>query len=436
MLTDAKSTPICPAPAPWGAMTDPITEDRVRSVVEAWYPAGSIVRSGLALHESSTEGHLLYAWGAAMGVTAALVGHSLGDGGLFPGTGVLGNLWVLLVGPQARSRKTTSLQIAVEPAVGTAPERLIDRPGSVEALLEALEASPVRCLYLPELGDYLAAVKRGRLAGLNELLVKLFDGKNEKIAYVRRTITLNQPRLSLLGAVTPAYLAAHTTPQDWRGGFFSRMLVLAAIPERRLRRPDRNPALFTAYCASVATLNGLSATGMAPPVGFTPEAEQLWADWHDELDARLARWTHHEALAGILGRASLQTAKLTMLNAAVHAAVHPIGSAPWRISYAHLAPAVALVDLHLRSAVESACLAHESPDARDKAAVLRALSAPPAAPLTVGEVCKQTGLLLNRTWAILDTLRHQGDAILHSDGKWSAARPIPVAGAGDLRFLV
>ncbi len=417
-------------------MTDPITEDRVRSVVEAWYPAGSIVRSGLALHESSTEGHLLYAWGAAMGVTAALVGHSLGDGGLFPGTGVLGNLWVLLVGPQARSRKTTSLQIAVEPAVWTAPEQLIDRPGSVEALLEALEASPVRCLYLPELGDYLAAVKRGRLAGLNELLVKLFDGKNEKIAYVRRTITLNQPRLSLLGAVTPAYLAAHTTPQDWRGGFFSRMLVLAATPERRLRRPDRNPALSSAYCASVTTLNRLSATGMAPPVGFTPEAEQLWADWHDELDARLARWTHHEALAGILGRASLQTAKLTLLNAAVHEAVHPTGSAPWRISYAHLAPAVALVDLHLRSAVESACLAHESPDARDKAAVLRALSASPAASLTVGEVCKQTGLLLNRTWAILDTLRHQGDATLHSDGKWSAARPIPVAGAGDLRFLV
>lgn len=431
-------------PAPWGAMTDPITEDRVRSVVDRWYSEASIVRRGLAAHTATTEGHLVYAWGVAMGVTAALAGHSLRGRGVFPGSGVVGNLWVLLVGPQGRSRKTTSLQIAYDLAYEVAPERLIDRPGSVEALLEALEEAPARCLYLPELGDYLAVVKKGRLAGANELLVKLFDGKSEKIRYVRRTITLHEPRLSLLGGVTPAYLAAHTTPQDWRGGFFSRMLVLAACPERRVRLRGRDPTLERAHyaaTAAVARLGGgmgsLHPDPMPSPAGFTPEAEALWLSWHDEIDARTARWTHHEALAGILSRASLQTAKLCLLNSAIDAAAtgtRAYGEG-WRIGLPHLAPAVALVDLHLRSAVESACLTHESPDARDKAAVLRALSAAPA-PITVGEVCKQTGLLLNRVYAILDTLRHQGDAQLHPNGKWSAARPIPISGAGDLAFLL
>ena len=190
------------SPPVFKPMSSPITEVRVREVVDAWAPPGCSLRIALDLHARSTEGHLLYAWATHLGLVAALIGGKLHDGRLFPGAGVSGSLWVILVGASARSRKTTSLQIQQELAQKSDPIRFLDRPGSHEALLTDLHDDADRCLYLPELGDYFAQARRGRLATTNELLVKLFDGKDERITYIKGHLTLKSPRISLLGGVT------------------------------------------------------------------------------------------------------------------------------------------------------------------------------------------------------------------------------------------
>ena len=428
-LLDAPAPAV--APDPFEPMSVPITEQRVCDIVAAWTRPGSSLRVALDLHAATTEGHLAYAAFAHLGLVAGLVGHTAGSRGVFPGTAMAGNLWVLLVGRSASSRKTTSLQLQADEAVAVAPDRFLDRPGSAEAFYRQLSEGPNRCLYLPEGGDFFAQVQRGKLAALNEGLVKLYDGKSERIRYVKGEIRVDKPRLSLLGAISPAFLTAHTTPQDWRGGFFSRMLVIVASPERELHRPGRDEGLQARLRASFTQIDA-DQHRICPPAGMTDAADALWSEWHREIQRRSRAWSHHEALSSIFGRASMQTAKLSLLLAAIDGASHDAG---WLLDAPLLSLAVALADLHLRSAVACASVAFETTDARDKATVLDLLSAS-RHPLLLGEVCRRSGLLTDRAVRILMTLHAQGDAFQDDRGAWGTKKPRPVSGAGDLRSLL
>ena len=426
-----------PDPSLFESMSTPITEARVEEVVAAWSPNTSLSHA-LALHKRMTEGHLAFAAFAHFGLVAGLVGHRVESRAIFAGSPVRGNLWVMLVGRSASSRKTTSLQLQADIVTDFAPDQFSDRPGTPEAFYRQLAEQPALCLYLPELGDFFAQVQRGRLSSFNEVLVKLFDGKTETIRYVRGQITIQNPRLSLLGGVSPAFLAAHTTPQDWRGGFFSRMLVVAASPERHIDVLEPRDAVsadaefllrrcFTRYNA---INNG--QTPLHSPVGFSPEAEVVWREWSREIRTRSEKWTHHEALHSIFGRASLQTAKLALLARVIRGGGEVEDGL---LDAPSVSLAVALVDLHLRSAVECAAIAYESSDSRDKAAILRHLSTA-VHPQTLGELCSASGLLLDRAVRILDTLRAQGDVHQLDSGTWTTRRPIPISGAGDLRLFL
>lgn len=426
------------SPPPFEAMDTAITEARVRAVVEAWTPPTSSLRIALDMHARATEGHLLFGWATHVGLVSAIIGGKLSDGRLFPGGGVSGSLWTILVGPSARSRKSTSLQIQYDLAHATHPDGFLDRPGSPEALLSDLGSSADRCLYLPELGDYFAQARRGRLATVNELLVKLFDGKTERVSYKRGEIVIKNPRISLLGGVTPAFLVAHTTPHDWRGGFFSRALIFATKPERELRLPTPDASLaeklqlcFDTY-ARIFRARGVRTPA---PVALTAEAEAIWLTWHDEIAARLSAWTHHEALAAILGRASLQTAKLALLHAAICRPERLHSLTGWWLGAEEMSLAVAMCDLHLRSAVACAIRTYDTADARDKALVLQALASA-RAPVTLGLLCKQTDLLLDRAGKILATLEAQGDAHMAANGTWALTRTLPVSGAADIMDLL
>ena len=72
---------------------------------------------------------------------------------------------------------------------------------------------------------------------------------------------------------------------------------------------------------------------------MTDAADALWSEWHREIQRRSRAWSHHEALSSIFGRASMQTAKLSLLLAAIDGASHDAG---WLLDAPHLAPAVAL----------------------------------------------------------------------------------------------
>ena len=152
----------------------------------------------------------------------------------YPG-GLANNLYITLVGPTTRSRKSTVQRITSNIIKQVMPPSLLPNRATTEALIKALaNRNGVPSVWCPdEFGVTLAEIyNRDYMRGLEEMLLTVYSGDDYEYQRVLDSVIIRSPHLSVLGAATPESISrAGTTALD--SGLLPRFAIVypAVMPE-------------------------------------------------------------------------------------------------------------------------------------------------------------------------------------------------------------
>lgn len=201
----------------------------------AFHP-GSFVSSFIEYVQSQTDSPSEYAEAGAL-ILLSVAGYQCKAAlAPYPG-GLRNNLYVTLVGPTTRSRKSTVQRITTDIVRAVMPPAPLPNRATTEALIKALSSrSGVPSLWAPdEFGVTLAEIyNRDFMKGLEEMLLTVYSGDDYEYQRVMDTVTIRQPHLSVLAAATPESISrAGTTALD--SGLLPRFAVVypSTMPESR-----------------------------------------------------------------------------------------------------------------------------------------------------------------------------------------------------------
>lgn len=127
----------------------------------------------------------------------------------YPG-GLANNLYVALVGPTTRSRKSTVQRITTDIVKSVSPHSVLPNRATTEALIGALaNRNGVPSIWAPdEFGIMLAEIyTRDFMRGLEEMLLTVYSGDPYEYQRVMDSVIIRSPHLSVLAAATPESVA-------------------------------------------------------------------------------------------------------------------------------------------------------------------------------------------------------------------------------------
>lgn len=224
-------------------------------------------------------------FGHAAGLTclsAVTIGNRWLTSGLHP------NLYVLLVGPSSRDRKSTSIELMVDILRDVAEKRMGPSDGTPEGLMHHMRrkrppavGNNKLLLTYSEFGHTLASAQRTYSSGLGPLLCQLYDGTS--ITRVRsgvKPLKVVDPRVSLIGGCAYGMLEKYVSAVDWEGGFFARIIFVRGLtrPNSFPSIPDLNEAERSLLRMKLADLiQELEATQGA--MALLPETKSLYEDF-------------------------------------------------------------------------------------------------------------------------------------------------------------
>lgn len=216
------------------------------------------------------------------------------------------NLWVILVAPQGRGHKSAALAIAkklsqrlpenIQPRVLASkltPEALVKSLAAQALTLEMIQGidknmlsiikKPAQALlYSSELGVLLGKEKYNQ--GMIALLTDLYDTPDE---WVSETVMRGDQRLydvclSILGASTPDWMQTMLPTDAFKGGFMSRMFLVAYPEEWYMRISDPIPPDPKYGEELVKALTYLST--FEAEIKWDKSAKDYFSDWYQALE--------------------------------------------------------------------------------------------------------------------------------------------------------
>ena len=197
------------------------------------------------------------------------------------------NMYVVLVGPSGRVRKTSASDIAMDllrvavPALDVL-EGKATMPGIIKRMSETykLTGDSRIVLYAGELKVLLGGTMSN--SSMLEDLTELYAGKS-KFKYITKgegEVILNRVSINLLGASTPEWLTTARGSDFVASGFSARILyIYRDEPERRFYRATRGNGWEGTESDLIADLRHISE--LAGPFIVEPEAEVLWEKWYN-----------------------------------------------------------------------------------------------------------------------------------------------------------
>lgn len=380
---------------------EPVTEREINDLLPN---TSSFLFQYVAFQEGRCDSPLSYHLATGLSLLAAIAPPDLAVHTL-PGGTVYANLWCLLAGRPGRDHKTTALKLGRDLLARAATRAVAEDPGTYQGLLDMMQdCGGTALLFHDEFGEFLARLHEDAHGSrLQSGLVKLWDciPVDYRVGNKRRKVPA--PRLSMLAAVNPTMIERHTSTQDWEDGFFSRWLTFYSHSERECYTvtpdPDREAWLIE-WLARRPT----DACGRC--VGLTPEADAFFAGWQ----ARQAILVEHSCRAtkiAIHGRTPTMAAKVALLVGYDTSAACRDGR-DWLIPVEEMQRACALAELHHRSILGLADMAHPDRDMRDRTSVLRAIGSEYT---PYGVVLREAQLLRHRADRIIETLLEEGAII-------------------------
>jgi len=289
------------------------------------------------------------------------------------------NMYLLLVGASG-SRKTHAIDLAGDILTVAAPEMLGNRQKSPESLEKSLARRGQQLLVYGEWGDFLAHTERSYAEPLRTLLTDLYDCR----AYVSETkkggeLTIQAPRVSILGACAPSLLEEHTQRQDWEGGFLGRFGLVHAEPERDVAKPVG----YDLRAPLAELLSRRVAPKIPPCLGFSYESEEIWEAWKAQKTEQIAGMGQ---LARVLGARWQMVARKIAMLLEVDAGPVLDTPQPWSIQPQRLIAALRMTEIHLDSLVSITQDLQGTPFARMCVAIRREIEE--RGPITAQQVAR------------------------------------------------
>jgi hypothetical protein len=327
----------------------------------------------------------------------------------FPfGSEIRANFYSLLVGSSRKSHKTTSIKLGRSVLLKAMSHQLMEQPGSWEVLIDSLrgDSNSQQLLIYPEFGAFLSESEKGYLAPLRTKLVELYDALPISRALKKnggKKSLVERPRLSVLGGCAPGFLEEHTSSVDWTEGFFARFYIISAERERTMELPsiddeerDRLAALLLEYRKT----QGENGTMMAPCLGFSKEAGELWVEWQQQLEILDSRQLQiAAALAGVHDHAMKMAALLEW----------DIGrgrsDTAWYVGPEAVQIALNFAQLHIDSVFE---IAKNFAGDRDMQIRRRILAAIKETPTSLGDILLTSKVIKKRAREFIETLIEEG----------------------------
>lgn len=215
------------------------------------------------------------------------------------------NLWIILVAPQGRGHKSTSLRIVknflmampeqYRPNILAAkltPEALIKALSSPQVPLEMLKnvdrtivsamKKPAQgVIYSSEFGVFIS--KKDYNKDLIPILTDLYDCPDE---WVSETIMRGDQRLydvclTLMAASTPDWLQSMLPQDAFKGGFMSRLLLIGHPEQWHVRIPDPPKPNEEIKASIIEDLIELAK--LEGEMKWVPEAKKFFEDWYMSL---------------------------------------------------------------------------------------------------------------------------------------------------------
>jgi hypothetical protein len=407
--------------------------------VDAILPAQGWLRRYVEWARGCIDAHILYHVGVGLSILAQSTPPELS--GPF-GVDVKTNLYVMLVGESGESRKTISIEIGRDQVLRPSQIcELGEAPGSHEMLIDSLIAQPKMLIIYPELGAFLAACERGYLQPIKTAYCEAFDnsplarptvtGKKAKPGVATR---VEDPRLSLLCAVSQPLLERHTDSADWCGGFLSRFLMFVTTRERESFEFTTNKAGAKALAEELMIMNAARAKALdlttgkpntwGPCLGFDASAKLLWRSWRMQVNERLKKAPLE--IRGGLSRAATQALKIGLILGWDYGGARKSAN-PWTIGEAELAPALSLVNFHMDSVTEIGGYMALTPTMRERRTILQIIRGPqwPKAgpPVHISEIITKSNLLKRRVDEHVVSLQAEWLVVAASSGAGEAYLP-------------
>lgn len=241
------------------------------------------------------------------------------------------NLFMILVAPSGRCRKSRALSLGVDLIQDFDFMNIVADKTTPESLLEALMIGTQGLSRTEDMAqgvinlqvDSVGFIKAGELsvflnkqsytAGMVNLLTDLFDcPKSFKyLTRNKRPIELNNVAVTFVGASTPEWLATSLPEAAFEGGFMSRIIfVVKNYKDRTIALPrDPEPGQYESLRRKLIEVRKLCRGRME----LSHSAREWYIDWYSELDATPLE---DEQLGGFLERKPDTILKVaTLLNA-------------------------------------------------------------------------------------------------------------------------
>lgn len=221
------------------------------------------------------------------------------------------NIYMMIVGPSSRARKSTTVKRAREVLEKVWPARVGPTDYTAEGLFKWMnekdpktnEDHTALTLFASEFTADLAR-SAGYKNSFRDDLTNIYDGFDViKIrSGVGKSINVPSPRVSVMAAIAYDGLVRNVTNNDWGSGFLMRFLYLAPVEYRQLLvRPapkdHRRKQLAVDALGSIADEIEDSAKGL----GTTPAA---WKMFENAFNA------HHESIKRIEGESTQEDESL------------------------------------------------------------------------------------------------------------------------------
>lgn len=222
------------------------------------------------------------------------------------------NVWFMILADTTLTRKSTSMDIAMDLISEVDEDILLATDGSLEGLFVGLTTRPGKpSVFLrDEFSGLLDQMgKRDYLAGMAEMLTKLYDGKVQKRVLRRETLEVKDPRLIIYAGGIKSKTQEILTYEQVASGFLPRFLFITAESDITRVKPLGPPSardntgrdIIKAELIEISQwyrrMDVMKVNGIEVPAGTK--------NW----DARLTEdaWVRYNKLEGLLNRLGVQS---------------------------------------------------------------------------------------------------------------------------------
>lgn len=251
---------------------------------------------------------------------------------------VIPNLWFMILADTTLTRKTTSMDMAMDFLMEIDSDCILATDGSIEGLMTSLSMRPGRpSIFLrDEFSGLLEAMgKKDYYAGMGETLTKLYDGKFQKRILRKETIEVRDPILIIFGGGIKTRVQALLNYEHVASGFLPRFCLVTAESDITRLRPlgpptqqslGRRDELIERFRSIYKYFNRTQAVEIngkqtVVPIRWEAElTEDAWVRYNkfeaDMLQAGLDA-THKDLMTPTLDRLSKSGLKAAVLIAAM-----------------------------------------------------------------------------------------------------------------------